>query len=90
MNSTKTPVVLVLKIAAIAVFVDLDGYEVAPFMEVWRDVKFGCIERTLTVTDHLSVYPNMESRHHPIETEECLTALPIVGQSEPTAVLTRR
>ena len=88
--ATETPEVLVLEIAAVAVFIHLYGNEIFTWFEIWGDVEFGCVERTLTVADGLTVDPDVECRHHTVEAEEGLACGPRGGEGEPPAVLTRR
>ena len=87
MNTTEAPEVLIFEIGAVAVFIHLDGYLVFTFPDIGGDVEFGRFHRALAITNPLTIYPDIEGRHHTLEAQKGLTRLPTSGQGEGTTIL---
>ena len=66
--------VLILQIAAVTPFVDLDRDNILTFHQVFGDVELGIVVRALAVTYFLPIDPDIEGRVNPVEMEEYLFA----------------
>ena len=74
--------VLILQIAAVTPFVDLDRDHILTFHQVFGDVELGIVVRALAVTYFLPIDPDIEGRVNPVEMEEYLLTGPVRGQGE--------
>ena len=89
-NTSQTPKVLILKIAAIAPLINFHSQRVAAFLKIRGDAEFGRGHPALTVSYFFAIHPNIHGRLYPGKVNINLTPVPIVGQIEIASVRTYR